>query len=433
LKKLILGAVALAIAVAGVGTLGTQTVHADPTGIFVINENVKLALDPTNDCDLAVDATAACMQPLHDASAGQLGDEPLATGELIVVVLTDGSATPITLNGRGLVCDPVCDGTTAHPAPGPNRALWTIEDRGTVAIGDSVNITAAQDGVPLNATVSVVGVPHDMQISAAFDKTTIQEGAPSCGIRDSITHPTRAGVLSTVTDVQNRAIIGAVVEWETSNANVVDIAEPLTVSMQLEAGPVAAFNVACGENTGTANVTAITDVLGFPDLPRSLEFTVTGVPASVALTASPAAIPCDGVTSSTVTATVTDADGVAVVDGTNVNFSVVALGIANPINVPTEGGQASSQITPLSGATAGVTVIVTSGDAQSSILVACDDALLTPVDPVDPTPAPPIVPPTTGTGFTAQGGGFPLWTLLALAAAGIAVMGGGLVTRRAGQ
>ncbi|MDE3095983.1 MAG: hypothetical protein KGK07_08280, partial [Chloroflexota bacterium] len=106
----------------------------------------------------------------------------------------------------------------------------------------------------------------------------------------------------------------------------------------------------------------------------SQNVTVTGAPATIALTASPAAIPCDGKSTSTVTAKVTDSAGNNVVDGTSVTFSVVALGTANPINTTTTGGSASSVITPLSGNTAGTVVTVTSGSAAASILIVCQPA-----------------------------------------------------------
>ena len=77
------------------------------------------------------------------------------------------------------------------------------------------------------------------------------------------------------------------------------------------------------------------------------------------------------------TAKVTDSDGNNVADGVPVNFSVVALGTANPINTETKDGVATSVITPLSNSSAGVTVIVTAGDSgiatpvQTSIRVDC--------------------------------------------------------------
>jgi hypothetical protein len=138
-----------------------------------------------------------------------------------------------------------------------------------------------------------------------------------------------------------------------------------------------------------------------------------------------------------VTAKVTDSAGDNVADGVTVNFSVVALGTANPINVKTAAGSASSTITPLSGATAGVTVIVTSGEAQASIRVDCSLPIPTPTSagPL-PTPTRPggVIGPDTGNGgYLGQDGsaGFPAWTLVALALGSVALVAGGLVTRRA--
>jgi hypothetical protein len=117
---------------------------------------------------------------------------------------------------------------------------------------------------------------------------------------------------------------------------------------------------------------------------------------------------------------------------------VVALGTANPINVKSKAGEASSTITPLSGATAGVTVIVTSGDAQASIRVDCSLPVPT-VPAASPTPTGGtgvIVGPSTGTGgYLGQDGsaGFPMWTLVALVLGSLVLVGGGMVTRRAGK
>jgi hypothetical protein len=161
------------------------------------------------------------------------------------------------------------------------------------------------------------------------------------------------------------------------------------------------------------------------------------VPAAIALTASPAAIPCDGTSTSTVTAKVTDSAGNDVVDNTPVTFSVVALGTANPINTTTTGGSSTSTITPLSGGTAGVVVQVTAGDAASSIRIDCLPALATATAAAGGATATPpggITGPNTGTGGylgNDSSSGFPMWTLVALALGSFVLVGGGIVARRA--
>jgi hypothetical protein len=94
------------------------------------------------------------------------------------------------------------------------------------------------------------------------------------------------------------------------------------------------------------------------------------ISATIALSADPPQINCDGATSSTVTARVLDRTGVAVEDGTEVTFSVQALGTADPIDTVTSGGIATTRVTAL-GRMVGVVVNVTSGPASAAIRVDC--------------------------------------------------------------
>jgi hypothetical protein len=165
---------------------------------------------------------------------------------------------------------------------------------------------------------------------------------------------------------------------------------------------------------------------------------VGGEPPNVALTASPGAIDCDGAANATVSATVTDSAGDNVANGNSVNFSVVALGTANPINATTADGVATSQVTPLSGAVAGVTVIVTAGDAQASIRIDCNTpaaATATPGGTAAPGGGGVIGGPDTGSGgyLSQDSAGLSMWTLVALALGSMALVAGGMVTRRVGK
>jgi hypothetical protein len=94
------------------------------------------------------------------------------------------------------------------------------------------------------------------------------------------------------------------------------------------------------------------------------------IPASIVLTAEPQQLTCDGVQTSTVTARVLDASGRGVEDGTEVRFSVVTLGTADPIDATTEGGIASTRVTAL-GRMVGVVVNVSSGAADAAIRIDC--------------------------------------------------------------
>jgi len=103
-----------------------------------------------------------------------------------------------------------------------------------------------------------------------------------------------------------------------------------------------------------------------PDLP--------GPPANITLSASPPSIPCNNDDYSTITAVVTDARGRFVLDGTRVSFAVVALGSVNPVSASTNNGSASTRARGLSYSTSGVTVVATSGGAEASIRIDCEDS-----------------------------------------------------------
>ena len=132
--------------------------------------------------------------------------------------------------------------------------------------------------------------------------------------------------------------------------------------------------------------------------------TVTPNSASIALTASPAEIVCDGVNSTTVTAKVTDAQNDNVIDGTPIAFFAESLGTTDPQDTHTINGEASSNVTPFpEAATAGgMTVVVMSGLAQASIRIDCISTPSTPSPTTVPMPtatiARAVAPPKTGDG-----------------------------------
>ena len=96
--------------------------------------------------------------------------------------------------------------------------------------------------------------------------------------------------------------------------------------------------------------------------------------AEIVLTASPAVVVADGVTGARVTATVTDADGNAVHDGEPVRWQVLGGAIANPANSETDGGQASTIVTPLSNLKEGrlaVAAIAPRSGVSNSVYIDC--------------------------------------------------------------
>ena len=165
-------------------------------------------------------------------------------------------------------------------------------------------------------------------------------------------------ITADVQDAYGNAVAdGSPVLFSTSRGTLNPLQVP-TVNGQaqttLTAGTVAGTAVvtgACGAAAGTVQVPL-----------------VPGPAQSLSLTAVPASIPADGQSQSSLVATVADAFGNAVADGTTVTFGT-SLGSVSPTSAPTLGGQAQSVLT--SGTVAGTaTVSAVAGAASDTAAVA---------------------------------------------------------------
>jgi len=399
-----------------------------------------------------------------DLDANQITESSVATGALdeiylIALVNDDGTTTFDAETGADIS---VNLDTTGGPSADADANVETcagvddldcdaaiLDDGDGVVVataisstadeGDSVDVDIEQESVGESQTLNVVGSADDVALTLV--ETTIQSDADSdCADgtlevtdSDALSNPDSTIAIAAITDNDGRNLTRIGTAFSSSDDDVATPGDFTSLSVDGGDSGIAAFAVICGDdNTGTADITAD---IGVDD--DTQEITVVGAPANVALTASPAQIACDGSQTSTVTATVTDSEGNNVANGVGVTFSVVALGTANPINTTTTDGTSSSTITPLSGATAGVTVIVSAGSASSSIRVDCSLPIPPTTNP-NATPTRPggISGPDTGNGgYLGQdsSAGFPMWTLVALALGSVVLVAGGLVTRRAGR
>ena len=316
---------------------------------------------------------------------------------------------------------------------------------GTADAGETVDVDITQDDEGTTETLNIVGTGDDLTITLV--ESTIQtnedddDDGDDCTADedlevtddDALGNPDSTIAIVVATDNDGTVLTRESVTIETGDTDIAAIGDTTGVTVDGGDSGTAFFAVVCGQDD--AGETTV-DATGAGE-DASADLTVVGPAANVTLTASPAQIACDGSQTSTVSATVTDSEGNNVANGTSVTFSVVALGTANPINATTTDGVATSTITPLSGATAGVTVVVSAGDASSSIRVDCSLPVPTVVVPgASPTPGTGVRPPDTGNGgYLGQDStaGFPMWTLVALALGSFALVAGGMVTRRAGR
>lgn len=295
-----------------------------------------------------------------------------------------GSDADVIANNADIF-DEDCDGDGVE-GDGLIVAQWFAG--GPPAIERGANIVRVQqENVVLEATLTIVGEPR--KVTLATIETTIQAGIEdlnddgdfvepdecrlpggTAGFLDALGRPQKTIMISRVTDSDGTNITGGFIEFKTTDPDTAIVASSLSVSLDLGSFGFGAPNVVCGrDNPGTAHfegclittvVPLAVDPNAFTDCGK-MEIEVVGEPANIAFAATPAMIGCDGVASSTVTATVTDSDGNLVMDGNEVKFNVQVLGTANPITAKTLAGVATTTITPLAANVSGVPVLASVG------------------------------------------------------------------------
>ena len=160
-----------------------------PAKVWVINGNVAAAtaavpVAPSTFASALTSSAAradSCALPLaarrvRRRERWSAFPRTLLRGNTFIVYQTDGSLASMSLNGRGLVCSPACDGiTTVSPDATDNIVVFEVTGNGTRWPGDLLVATAIQDSVSLDSrTITVVGQAHDLVLFTA--KSTIPKG-----------------------------------------------------------------------------------------------------------------------------------------------------------------------------------------------------------------------------------------------------------------
>jgi len=331
----------------------------------------------------------ALFQDLADLSGAQLGDYSAASTQGKLWVLTfvsnDGALTLEANEGVWLsngasntncvaIADEDCNDDGVK---GDGVIVDLLLGNGVADLGDA-QLVATQSGVDVIYDYVVVGEPQGIALALVPDGN-VQEGisAAECAddphltpldssvFTDGVAEPEKNGLAATVTDNDGTELAGIFVDWSSDDTDVANLNLAKSITWALDAGTLA-LNLFCGDETGTATITVDIGVDA-----ADVDVSVIGVPNKMTLTASPAAMVCDGVNSSTVAAYLVDSMDNPVVDGTPVRFDVTCLGISDPITAKTAGGTgaATSKITPLSGVSAGVVVLVSVRDADGNVLL----------------------------------------------------------------
>ena len=145
-----------------------------------------------------------------------------------------------------------------------------------------------------------------------------------------------------------------------------------------DASPTGMAQVALisGWTSGSAKVTVSSN-----GVTQSIYVSITGTAGNITLTASPATMPADGVTSSTVTATVTDSSGTGVTPGTPVTFKT-GLGLfqngQKTYTITTPGSTGTVSVSLIAGVVPGITYV----EASANGITQAVSISLTRTDPV---------------------------------------------------
>jgi hypothetical protein len=358
-----------------------------------------------------------------DVDANQITDNGFGFLDEIVVIAfvdNDGPVTfdastgvTVSINDDGGPNDPdPADDANAETCDGDDDAdcgLSTLDDGDGVVVatiadnpsgdpGDSVDVDITQEAAVSTQTLEIVGPPFEISTFTLVESAIQFDADTDCtdGTRElqdplSLSDTRSTLALAIAVDVDGRELTRIVTDIDSDDAAVAVVGTQTNVSVDLSDLGIGAFAVICGGSS--AGVTTIKADIGIDQ--ESIPITVTSEATGLSVTASPAAVVCDGLQSSTITATVADESGSNVPDGNVVTFSVVAGGTADPVNAQTTDGVASSSVTPSAGNDTGVTVVISAGEAQTSIRVDCltEGEPPSPPDCADPNSPPNMSPP----------------------------------------
>jgi len=308
------------------GKVGPATITATASGSVVTNTTtVTFTVGPPMTVTLGQGAyTVACGSP------GTVTATVLAYGNNVV---TDGTPVTFTTNVAGASFSP-------NPASTVNGVVTTM-----------VTGTTAGSGV-LTATAAVtVFDTANLTVNAGPPGTVTATAYPASIPANNVS---TALITATVWDTCNNPVTDGTLVTFTTNLGTIVEGQPRSTS-----GGVATSTLRSGFAPGMATVTVVAGQAP----PTTTIVYFTGAPYTVTVVAAPTSISVGGDTSA-ITATVLDAWGNPISDGTAVTFTTSLGGfpIANTIVKTTSGGKAYATLT--SGPTVGTAIVTATADSR---------------------------------------------------------------------
>ncbi len=277
------------------------------------------------------------------------------------------SADPGTIPGDGIsqsrIRARVFETTTKVPVIGATVRFGTTAGAitGKVQTDATGTAEAVLTGAPTGAGAQVsafYGNTLTQATTVSFSQVTLNLAVGSASLRADGTSTTE--VVATLTNQTHNPVAGAPIVFSTTLGTV---SSPVVTG---DDGRAVALLTSAAQ-TGTATVTA---AFG-PGSPVNINVAFVNAPApdQVLIGVDPTSLPADGASQATVTATVLDANGDPVADGTQVTFAVASGGgsMVGPVR-RTTGGKAEAIY--VAGTQAGyVSLSATAGPAQKTIQI----------------------------------------------------------------
>ena len=273
------------------------------------------------------------------------GGEPMTDGTIVEVTTTRGDFDITTDGNQTSVDVSLVDGMATAMLTSPTTA-------GTATIRASVDGVSAETEVNFVASSSATGIVGSVSV-AAGSGSLVADGAAQTRIdvmvRDTGDEPMTDGTMVTITTTAG--------DLDSSRDGV-----QTSISVTLEDGMATAM-LTSPTNVGTATIRATADGVSAE---TEVEFVASSVSA-ITLNAFPNNLTADGQSTSTITATVSDAMGNAVADGENISFSLTGPGsISLPAARTVNGKVSITYSTSSQTGTATITAESTSGAATAS-------------------------------------------------------------------
>ena len=341
---------------------GTATVRASIDGVsaamtleFVASSAATGIVDSVSVTSGADSAPAdGATQTRITVEVIDTGGEPMTDGTIVAVTTTRGDFDSTTDGNQTLIEVTLEDGMATAMLTSPTTG-------GTATIRASVDGVSSETTVDFVASSAATGIVGSVSV-AAGSESIVADGAAQTRItvvvRDTGDEPMTDGTIVTITTTAG--------DLDSSRDGV-----QTSISVVLEDGTATAM-LTSPTNLGTATIRATADGVSSE---TTVEFVASSV-STIALTATPNNLTADGQSSSSITASVTDAMGNAVADGERISFSLTGPGsISLPAARTVNGSASITYVASSQTGTAIITAESTSGAAAASTSI----SLISPV------------------------------------------------------